>query len=553
MKIFNKKIVLALSTAIIGFVSCTNDFEEINTNQLLPDDEQAARDGLASGGLFPDLMKSPIPIGTGVDPANNYQRIEDMTANNWVGYHSPGRNHWDGNLNTTSYYVPDRHANSVFNYFNTNIMNTFFRIKGILHDVQTVDGKLVYTEKDELSKTAYAVAQIVKIMGMHRSTDFFGPIPYSDMAPGKEKAKYDRQDAIYKSFLEELDVAVTQLTKYGADKKIIPEYDIVYKGDVAKWIKFANSLMLRLAMRVRYADEALATTYITKATSHPMGLIQTIDEAAKLSSSGKYILHNSLVIIDGYGEIKLGATFYSYLKGYNDPRMSAYFKKGTADTSTEDFYAIRSGIATSTGTGTYANFSRPTVVSDTPMYWMKASEVYFLLAEAALKKYISSDTAENYYKKGIELSFAENGVTSTVTNYLASSGVPANYSDTKNAAYDALAVSTINKQWSSTATEEQNLERIITQKYIALYPNGLEAWSEWRRTGYPRMFKVPYNLTNKNAKDITISGADGGMRRFPFPRVEFEQNTENVNSAKSFLGGADNCATNVWWDKKENK
>lgn len=555
MKMIRKNIFF-VGLAMAISTSCIKDFKDVNTNQLYPTDEQAEKDGLSSGGLFPNLMQRPIPTGTGTGFANDYQVVQNMSTDNWVGYFSPGRNHWDSGRNQTSYYVDDRRANGTFNTLIGTLMNQFFRIKTALHTVEVAEGKLIFKEKDELSKTAYAVAQITKIMGIHRATDIFGPIPYTDMEPGKQQAKYDSQETVYRTFLAELDAAVSQLTSYGINNKILEEYDPVYQGSVAKWIKLGNSLMLRLAMRVRYADEALAKTYITKATTHPGGLIQLVDEAAKLTSNGKYILHNSLVVMKGYGELKMGATIYSYLKGYNDPRIEKYFTKGKSNSEedfSDDYYAVRSGIDPSTGTEKYQNYSEPTVVLDTPTYWLKASEVYFLLAEAALFDYFSGNV-ESLYRKGVQTSFEENGLSAAAADeYLASSGRPTFYNDPKDANYNAFPVSTINKRWNETAPVEEKLERIITQKYLAIFPNGFEAWSEWRRTGYPRMFKVPFNLSNKNAKDITNDGRDNGMRRFPFPKNEFENNNANVNAAKTLLGGPDNSATNVWWDKKVKK
>ena len=253
----------------------------------------------------------------------------------------------------------------------------------------------------------------------------------------------------------------------------------------------------------------------------------------------------------GYGELKMGATIYSYLKGYDDPRMAKYFTKATADTQNSDFYAVRSGIDPTTDETTYKNFSVPTVVNATPTYWLRASEVQFLLAEAALIGWYTNDSAENLYKKGIEVSFVENGLTAAqAQSYYNSSAQPANYADPKNSAYNINAASTIDKKWLSSGSTEDHLEQIITQKYLANYPNGFESWSEWRRTGYPRMFTAALNRTNVGAQNIPASGKDLGMRRFPFPENEFKQNRENVTAAQSLLGGADNAATNVWWDKK---
>ena len=473
-----------------------------------------------------------------------------MSTDNWVGYFSPGRNHWDGGNNQTSYYLSDFRLNGTFSTL-VKIMNPYFQMKTQTHNVKTVNGRLVYESKDISSQAIYSVAQIVKIMGMHRATDLFGPIPYSDMEPGKVKAKYDSQEQVYRSFLRELDEAVTTLNQYGASNKVLEEYDPVYGGDTSKWIRLGNSLMLRLAMRVRYADPALAKQYITKATTSTGGLIENDDQAGKLVTSSKYIFHHSLVTMLGYKELKMGATIYSYLVGYNDPRTEKYFTKNTAGTNQTDFYAVRSGINPITDATVYEKYSEPTVVNNTPTYWLRASEVQFLLAEAALIGWYTNDTAENLYKKGIELSFTENGLTSSAAQaYYNTSASPANYIDPKNSSYNANAVSTIDKKWMSSGSEEEKLEQIITQKYLANYPNGFESWSEWKRTGYPRMFGVPFDLSNKGSQNISSSGKEYGVRRYPFPQKEFELNRENVTAAQALLGGTDNAATNVWWDKK---
>ncbi|ATA94764.1 SusD/RagB family nutrient-binding outer membrane lipoprotein [Capnocytophaga canimorsus] len=556
MKMINKNILLTFGV-LLGLSSCIKDFEEINTNKLLPNDEQSQLDGLASAGLFANLIQAPIPTGTGVDPANNYQVVQNMSADNWAGYFSPGRNHWDGGLNQTSFYVSDKRANGTFDALMVDIMNQYFKIKGTLHNVSAVDGKIIYTEKDEISKTMYAVARVVKVLGMHRATDLFGPIPYNDLEPGKQQAKYDTQEVVYKTFLKELDESVNQMVSFGLGNKVLEGFDPLYQGNLSKWAKLGNSLMLRLAMRVRYADENLARMYVEKAVNSSAGLIESVDDVAQLVSNGKYTLHNSLVIMDGYGELKMGATIYSYLKGYNDPRIEKYFKKGKSkgnEDFTDNYYAVRSGIDNKTGADVYENYSTPNVSTDTPTYLFKASEVYFLLAEAALAGFNSKGSVESLYKKGVELSFLENGLTQTqAQQYLQGSEKPADYVDYKNADYNQIAVSKVAKTWDDSANDEEKLEKIITQKYLAIFPNGFEAWTEWRRTGYPRMFKVPFNLSNVNAKNVTEDGKDLGMRRFPFPRKEFELNNDNVTQAKTFLEGPDDSATNVWWDKKNKK
>ena len=548
MKIFNKHIAIVALSAF-SLTACIKDFQEVNTNKLQPTDADINRGGYSSGGYFNELVQRPIPTGVGVGPANDYQVVQNMSVDNWVGYFSPGRNHWDNGFNQTSYYISNGRANGTFSTLITRVMNPYFQIKTQMHNVENVNGRLVFHEKDLTSNAIYQLAQIVKIMGMHRATDLFGPIPYSDMEPGKVKAKYDSQEKIYKSFLKELEDAVAVLNLYGANNKLLQDFDPVYSGDTSKWIRLANSLMLRLAMRVRYADAALSQEYVTKAING--GLIENDDQAGKLVTSSKYIFYNSLVTMLGYGELKMGATIYSYLKGYNDPRMEKYFTKSTANAQPLGFYAVRSGLKNNTQAIDYQNYSVPTVVQTTPTYWLRASEVQFLLAEAALMGWYTNDTAENLYKKGIEMSFTENGLTTAqAQTYYNSSATPANYVDPRDSNYNVNAKSTIDKKWSAVTSTEDHLEQIITQKYLANYPNGFESWSEWKRTGYPRMFSAAYNLSNVGAQDVDATGKDFGVRRFPFPQSEFELNAENVTAAKSLLGGADNAATNVWWDKK---
>ena len=137
------------------------------------------------------------------------------------------------------------------------------------------------------------------------------------------------------------------------------------------------------------------------------------------------------------------------------------------------------------------------------------------------------------------MSFAENGVeTSKVAAYLASGKQPA-------AAYwgQVRAVSQATTQF--TGTNEQKLEKIITQKWIALYPNGQEAWTEWRRTGYPKLHKV-----TQNASGGVIS-SEKGVRRIPYPESKLTgEDRAYLARALQLLGGANTGATKVWWDKK---
>ncbi|GET44925.1 hypothetical protein RCZ01_02270 [Capnocytophaga felis] len=535
--------------------SCTKDFAEVNTNQLLPDAHQKTLDGLASGGLFPGFIQNIIPTrgpGQSTDLPNRYQIAFNLAGDNWAGYFSPGNSTWNDAKNYTNYYVIDGWSNYAFSTMVERVINPFMEIKAAMHDVEIASDKtLIYHKKDLASQSVFSVAQIIKIMGYHRTTDMFGPVPYSKIGAGRLTVPYDSQEQVYRSFFKELEEAVATLNEYLASggTKILAEYDPVYQGDTSKWIKLGNSLMLRLAMRVRYVDSSLATEYATKAFNNSGGLLTNKEDVAKLQNNGRFNYFNSVQLLwKSYAEVKMGATIYSYLKGYDDPRIAKYFSKGNYN-GKEDYYAVRSGI-TKLSEPLYKDFSNPNIEENTPTYWMKASEVKFLLAEAALFNIIPGN-AQDYYNQGIALSFEENDL--QIGNYLEAQKQPANYVDPKNSAYSIDAISNITKEWGANYSQEEHLEQIITQKYLAIYPDGHEAWTEWRRTGYPRIFKIPANNSNVGTQDINTSGTDGGMRRLPFPLNEYRLNSDNVNAAKAFLGGSDNAATNVWWDKKSKR
>lgn len=179
----------------------------------------------------------------------------------------------------------------------------------------------------------------------------------------------------------------------------------------------------------------------------------------------------------------------------------------------EGYYAVRTNIPSTTDYLDKTKSSSLNVQDGTPVYIIKASEVYFLRAEGALRGWnMGGETAQSYYEKGIATSFEENGLSpAQATAYAANStSVPANFVDAIHAEYNAAATSTITIKWESSDSFEKNLERIITQKYLAIYPDGQEAWSEYRRTGYPRIF--PAVLT---ATDCDV---DGNLRptRIPY-------------------------------------
>ena len=157
--------------------------------------------------------------------------------------------------------------------------------------------------------------------------------------------------------------------------------------------------------------------------------------------------------------------------------------------------------------------------------------------------HILNGNAEDLYNAGIRASFQQHGVKG-VESYLASTKTPAKYPGFRSSP-SAPAPSNITVAWSEDSEVEQ-LEQIITQKWIAMYPLGQEAWSEFRRTGYPKL----YEIVNNESGGVISSSMQ--IRRVPFPNSEYQGNKEEVEKAITLLGGPDNGATRLWWDV-ENK
>jgi hypothetical protein len=391
-----------------------------------------------------------------------------------------------------------------------------------------------------------ALADIVKVEAMHRVADMYGPIPYTAYGSGSIGNSYDKLSVVYKTFFKELDSAINVLTSYAeTGEKMLQDYDVVYDGDVANWVRFANTLRLRLAMRVVYADPALAQEEAEKSISNPVGVIEKISQRAELQHSDLNYIHPNYDIAYNFnaGEIRMNASMDSYMNGYGDPRRTAYFVKAAEDGK---YHGVRLGVL-NIDPAKYAGglISNLNVDASTPIVWMTAAESYFLRAEGAVRGWNMGGTAESFYNDGIKMSFSENGVSGADSYIENSTSVPADYKDNTGDGNDLSAMSGITIKWDDGANFENKLERIITQKWIAMYPDGPEGWSEFRRTGYPKLFPVVTN--NSSGKIDTYIQ----VRRCPFPTTEYDTDKEAVMTGVAALGGPDNGGTRLWWDQKK--
>ena len=530
--------VLALSL----FTAC--DFQKVNTNEfeLLP--EEGLMDGISIGGPITAMQKCVFPVGTqadGTSVANRYQTAYNLAADCWSGYFGQNNN-WGG-PNNLNYFLKDGWVASSYTESYSTVVPLWQDLKG---------------KTETQFPEVFALAQILKISAWHKATDMFGPIPYKEAGKGLITVPYDSQEEVYKAMFKELSDAIEVLTKYAdnGNSKLLPNADAVYAGDVHKWVVYANSLMLRLAMRVYYADAALSKKYALQAVNHSYGVMKTKDDEAKMERGASLEFKNNLdVLINQYNECRMGSSMLAYLGGYQDPRLPKYFNTSTVSQAvTVGTYGKYSGVPTGhdvSSNDAFRDSSRPAITSTTPTYWMRASEVYFLLAEAALHGFAVGGTAESLYEKGIEMSFEENGIASSeVADYMSSGLKPSAYSfhlTNPGVNVDVPVVTEATTAWSGT--DEEKLEKIMIQKWIALYPNGQEAWTEYRRTGYPKLHSAISNYSNGEVD------SEVGIRRMRFPtnKSTSAEDIANLESARKLLrGGLDKAGTRLWWDNKNH-
>jgi len=534
MKQYIKKLSAGVAALLLVSSGCTKNFEEYNTNQHEATAEMLQTDNLSVGSYFVQMQVNVFPIAQQPNFGDEvYQTMQNLAGDIYSGYMGV-TNNWYSNANNSTYSLVAQWYGQAFARGFVGVMPAWNAIK-----------LRAQTETPQ----AYALATIVKVEAMHRIADMYGPLPYSSSGSGGLQNKYDSQRDVYYAFFNELNESVRILTDFNSKSPgstVLAKYDYIYSGNVVKWIKFANSLKLRLAMRLAYADVAKARAEAESAVSHPVGVMTDAGDMAALQHNSLLVYNHPLFIIaNNFNDIRMGANMESFLTGYQDPRSSRYFKIAPDGL----YHGIRTGINI-TNKATYAEggFSNLAVEAGAPIVWMNPAEVFFLRAEGALRGWNMGGTANMMYDTGIRTSFAVSGAGSADTYVTNSTNLPAAYTDLKNNGNNVVAASAalskITIRWDEAAAFETNLERIITQKWLAMYPDGQEAWSEFRRTRYPRVFPVVVN----NSQGVINTEAQ--IRRLPFPIEEYQGNASGVAQGVSLLGGADNGNTKLWWDKK---
>jgi hypothetical protein len=235
-----------------------------------------------------------------------------------------------------------------------------------------------------------------------------------------------------------------------------------------------------------------------------------------------------------------------------DARIGKYFQPATdasvyADHTAYPYKGIRNG-AKLVAKDDHTSFSKinESFKSITKRNYLAASEVYFDLAEAALRGWTGAGSAKTNYENGVKASFEDWGA-GGVDAYLADdTSKPIDYKDPK---YDGVinsftSRSTVTVKWNDADSNEQKLEKIITQKWIAGFFNPNEPWADFRRTGYP---KLPTVYQNSSSADWGVIPQGEWIKRMPFVNAERTGNVAGIADATAKLGGPDNIATRLWF------
>lgn len=515
--------------SVLALFSC--DYEKINTNIYGITEEEMKQGGLLYGAPFMDMQKLVIPIGSPTEatgPGNDLANTDVMSAGNYIGYWGMNNN-WNFNTESTWNFTDAR-----MNYAFQNFYSKLFRAWNDIY-------KHTKDSEDPADKEVQSLATVVKVMGWLRATDVFGPIVYTHAGSGDIAPKLDSQEAVYKAMLTELKTASQVLS--GVTTKVLSSYDVIYDGNAQNWTRLANSLMLRIAVRMHFKDLEMAKEYVAFALDPANGgVIETLAQEAKIQSTEKLPLMNSLIpIVEDYAECRLGATIWAYMQGYKDPRLAANFMTD----SYGGFEAIAPTNDKPFNNSAKNGASKPKVIAASPLFWLRASEVAFLKAEAALYQ-LTSGNPKDLYEEGVTKSFEENAV-SGVAGYLQSEDKPMDVERGTlyyNYTYSCkLSTGNVSPKWNDSDSEEVKLQKIITQKYLALYPNAVEAWTEYRRTGYPYLLRPAY----ANAYVSIAAEADViTPERFRFAPTEYATNV-NMSEVPALLGGEDQGATKLWW------
>ena len=554
-----------LATAFIGLcvvsTGCTDKFEEINTDPKGVDDSVTD---------MVDKIQSPLD---NIIPSqeHRYQLWANLTTDIFAGF-MMGVNDFGGSNNYNYQLRPDHCAQTYDDFY----LYVFKYTSQYIPQCKAL-------ERFELA----AMMQIANVAAILPVVTSYGPAQYSCVLEGSDTYYYDSEETIYKRLFQDLKEAVEWLKDFrdsSLSQDLLDDFkraDKVCDGDIDKWIKFANTLRLRIAMQLVkvYPDSQKEAE-------------DAVRDGVLTNSDSDVVLKSGLMLFrieDLWNDTRANANIISILQGYSDPRLERWFATNNADIySTDDelspvvekatkYLGVRQGVPmTRTEYQGYSKTSRVGIPEQGPRPVLRVAEAYFLRAEGMLRNWNMGDgTPESLYNEGIHSAWAsvlgdESGWAGTYESYingfinteeggdfdweLFEGGFgSAPYINYRNQEYNyyieengkQVGINRISVRWHDEDSPEKKLQRIITQKWISFFPTlSSVAWTEYRRTGYPKLIPIPSDLNYSNgAIDTELQ-----IRRLPFTQSEYRGNTEEVNKALGLLKGPDNGGTRLWWD-----
>lgn len=427
-----------------------------------------------------------------------------------------------------------------------------------------------------------AIALLLYNYAAIENVDLYGTMPYNDFKKNKIDPPfvYDDMKTIYTEAKANIDDIVKCFRYFDSKpewykqkvRSIVNSLDEITSdkkhgiANLETWARFANSLKLRMAMHIVKAEPVMAKQWAEEAVKD--GVIDDLKYEIGIYPSKFGGSHPLVEISEGWSDLRLSASFVSLIKSLQHPygyslfmkNGGALFNESTGQINVEqgaEVIGIRSGSYIGKGqeyaSNQYIGFSRlnSLMMDQAPLYLFKLAEIDFLRAEGALRNWDMGGTPEFFYNRGIDNSSIFEGQTANAEQMKAllapykevAAPVAYTYKDPTGTTPDIESVTKIGVKWNNNDSQETKLEKIITQKYIALYPNGMEAWGEMRRTGYPKVFPV-----------LNVGDGDGSLkqgdlvRRMLFPNDDDASLKDIQTTGLKALGGADQQATRVWWD-----
>ena len=500
---------------------------------------------------------------------------------------------------------------SDFPYSNFELRSTYDLCKGFIGGPSAGFSRMKYdmaptlnAEKIDYMPEIKAIYLTLFNYAAIENVDLFGPLTYYDYKENFDGLSfvYDRVKDIYYQAKADIDAAI-ECFKYYKDhrseayKKWIgiatgnyvglrSSYDIDY-SDLSVWIRFANSLKLRMAIHMSKVEPATAKQWAEEAVAG--GVIENTTDEIGLFPYLFGVSH-PLIEIMGWNDIVMGASFINLLQNLDHPYMKYLFTKnsialekskqavsGTSASAVTPkgsvYVGMRNGVTPGIGQTADANpYVGYSMLDRTyfaecnpPLYLMKVSEVNFLRAEGALRGWNMGGTAQSFYEQGIrtayleDRNYKENEYTKHVEQYLnvnAPKGIA--YVDPQGLTPDMPSVTKIGVKWNEGDSKETKLEKIITQKYIASFPYSYESWVDLRRTGYPKLFPIlntEHSDGTIKSGDPKVQTADNIMRRIPWvpddPQTKEDINATGIPALSEDTNNkpaTDTQMQRLWWD-----